>query len=83
MVAYERKRRSIMIEPAPRPCCSLVARSAILAVLTFVDILCGVAGVAILRSILLYPFDMASLAFDIDVRTRQNEPGRTVVELSR
>lgn len=59
-----------------------MAGGTILAVLTLMDILIGVTGEAITRSIFIDPGDMTGFAFRVDVRPCQWKAGRIVIELS-
>ena len=80
MIANQRKCRGVMVEFPSRPLRGLMARSAIPAILTFVRVLSGVTGETIFRRVLIDSSDMAGRTLGIDVRTRQFEPGRIVIE---
>lgn len=55
--------------------------SAIFAILTAVDIPCGMTGITIAGSIFINSIDVAGFTFRVDVRASQWKAGRVVIEL--
>jgi len=81
MIANKRKGCFIVVKCSTRPCCGLVTRSAIPAILAIMDISRCMSGVTIARSILVDSIDVAGFAFHVDMRACQREAGHVVIEL--
>ena len=81
VISDQREGCGVMVEFSSRPCGGLMACCAIPPELTFVNIFRRVTRETIFWSVLVDAIDVTSLARSIDVRARQHETGRIVIEL--